>query len=244
MFILIATSFIAGILTVLTPCTLPLLPLILGGSVQNTNKRRPILIIISLALSVLIFTLIFKSVINAFTTDLQIIRVISGLIILALGLFYLFPNIWTKLTHRLGVHSSTNLFLTKSQKFGGDLSAILTGLALGPVFSSCSPMFGYILFAILPLNFIEGLICLIFFILGMSLFLILISVSGQKFVQKTKWATNPNGKLTKTIGIIFIIVGILIIFRIDKSIESFLLEQPFILNILPNRIEQNIINSL
>ncbi|MBE2279030.1 MAG: sulfite exporter TauE/SafE family protein [Ignavibacteriaceae bacterium] len=242
MITLLITSFFAGILTVLTPCSLPLLPIILGGSIENRSKKRPILIIASLGLSVFIFTLLLKTGLNAVLVDDRLIRFVSGVIILVLGLFTVFPFIWEKIVQKLNLSNKASEFLYFSKKRNGYLSAILTGLALGPVFSSCSPMYGYILFAVLPLNFTEGILCLLFFILGMSIFLLLISFLGQKLVSRTKWLSRSDNKLKKILGAIFVVIGILIIFRIDKAMESFLLEQPFIQSLLLNRIEQNIIN--
>lgn len=61
MFIIILISFFSGILTVLAPCVLPLLPVILGGSLAGQSKKRPYVIIASLILSLLLFTLLLKA---------------------------------------------------------------------------------------------------------------------------------------------------------------------------------------
>ena len=52
---LLFTAFIAGALTVLAPCVLPLLPIIIGGSVSGdtTDRRRPFIITGSLAVSLI-----------------------------------------------------------------------------------------------------------------------------------------------------------------------------------------------
>lgn len=50
-------SFVAGMITVLTPCVLPVLPVILGGSLTDQDKYRPRVIIVSFACSILLFTL-------------------------------------------------------------------------------------------------------------------------------------------------------------------------------------------
>jgi cytochrome c-type biogenesis protein len=49
--LLLLISFIAGILTVLAPCVLPLLPVIIGGSLSGNTKQksRPYIIAASLA---------------------------------------------------------------------------------------------------------------------------------------------------------------------------------------------------
>lgn len=244
MIILALTSFIAGILTVLSPCALPLLPVILGGSLQNNSRRRPLWIIGSLAVSILVFTLVIKAGVIFLNIDENLLRVLSGIVLLILGIFTFFPNLYGTIALKLGINQTSAEGMQKANQTKGTASAILTGLALGPVFTTCSPMFGYILFAILPVSLGEGLLYIIMFIAGLSLFLYLISVLGQRLISRTKWAANPNGNFKKFLGILFIVIGIMIIFKVDKYIESFLLEQPVIQNILFNRVEQNIIDSL
>lgn len=244
MITLLITSFIAGVLTILTPCALPLLPIILGGSLQNKSKIRPFIIIASLAVSVLLFTFTIKAGFFVLGFDDSILRILSGLIILILGVFTFFPNAWTTIMIKLGVEQASSQALVDSNKKSGVVSAILTGLALGPVFTTCSPLFGYILFAILPASFAEGTFYILMFVLGMSLFLLLIALAGQSIIKRAKWAADPSGKFKKVLGVIFIVVGIMIIFKVDKQIESFLLDQPFIQSILVNRLEQDFINTL
>lgn len=54
-------SFIAGILTILAPCVLPVLPVILAGSLTEKEKWYPYLVTLSLALSIVIFTVLLKA---------------------------------------------------------------------------------------------------------------------------------------------------------------------------------------
>ncbi len=67
MFLLIV-SFLAGVLTIAAPCILPLLPVIIGGSLIDSDKDkperawlRPVVITASLAVSVIVFTLLIKA---------------------------------------------------------------------------------------------------------------------------------------------------------------------------------------
>jgi hypothetical protein len=39
-----------------------------------------------------------------------------------------------------------------------------------------------------------------------------------------KWASNPNGVFQKIIGSIFVIVGLIVIFGIDKKVQEYVLE--------------------
>ena len=61
---LLLVSFIAGVLTVLAPCILPLLPVIVGGSLtgegKDAQKKKVFTIVLSLGLSVIVFTFLLK----------------------------------------------------------------------------------------------------------------------------------------------------------------------------------------
>ena len=89
-------SYIAGLLTTLAPCVLPLLPIILGGSLSGERKYkwRPYIITTSLAVSLILFTILLKASTILIGIDPKVWAVGSGLLVIALGLFMLFPDIW------------------------------------------------------------------------------------------------------------------------------------------------------
>ena len=59
---LLVIAFLSGVLTVLAPCVLPLLPIILGASAEDgNNKKIPLVIIGSLSVSILIFSILLKA---------------------------------------------------------------------------------------------------------------------------------------------------------------------------------------
>ena len=59
---LLIVSFLAWVLTILAPCVLPLLPVILWASVSEAeNKSRPYIIIASLWFSIILFSLLLKA---------------------------------------------------------------------------------------------------------------------------------------------------------------------------------------
>ncbi len=59
------------------------------------------------------------------------------------------------------------------------LRAILTGAALGPVFSTCSPTYALLLATVFPVSFISGIIYTLIYALGLSLILVLIILGGR-----------------------------------------------------------------
>lgn len=221
---LLIFSFVAGALTVLAPCILSLLPIIVGGSISESHSwRKPFVVTASLAFSIIIFTLILKFSTALLGIPPMVWEVVSGIIIILLGLSLLFPTIWEHAAAKLNI-SSGKLLGSAHQK-SGISGEIITGAALGPVFSSCSPTYAFILASVLPASFGLGLTYLIAYTLGLSLVLLLIALLGQQLIKKLQWASNPHGWFKRTIGILFIIVGILIATGLDKAIQTTLVER-------------------
>src|ERR1700757_3194337 len=94
--LLLLGAFVAGIITVFAPCVFALLPVIVGGSMTGDvkDKRRPLIIAASLAVSLIAFTLLLKFATLFIDVSPQVISYISGGIIVAIGLLMLFPNIY------------------------------------------------------------------------------------------------------------------------------------------------------
>jgi cytochrome c-type biogenesis protein len=224
---LLIVSFLAGALTVLAPCILPLLPIIIGGSLAGDHKvawKRTITIIVSLSISVIIFSLLLRASTVLLGVPQEFWQVVSGGIVLLLGINFLFPIIWTTISARLKLQQSTDIALGKASSKDGTFGAILTGAALGPVFSSCSPTYALILAAILPVSFGLGLLYLSAYVLGMSLMLLLVAYFGRQLTQRLGWSADEDGWFRRTLGILFIIVGLGVIFGWDKSLQAWLLD--------------------
>ncbi len=212
MFLLIG-AFIAGVLTVLAPCVLPLLPVIIGGSVSGDtkDKRRPLIIAASLAVSLIVFTLLLKVTTLFINIPPNAITYFSGGLIIAIGLATLFPSVYTRLTARLGFeHRAQKLLGTGTKNRNHIIGPIITGAALGPVFSSCSPIYGYILATVLPVHFAQAMAYIVSYVVGLALIMLVIGYYGQRFTSKLKFASNPKGLFQRGLAVVFIVVGVLI----------------------------------
>ncbi len=220
-------SILAGILTVLAPCILPLLPVLIGAKEEGRIiSKRAVRIISSLILSIIIFTLFIKSSTLFFAFGENFWQYFSGILIILTGIFITFPNLWNYLpfVNTLSIKSNQSLGRGfKAKSLSGD---IIIGLSLGPVFSTCSPTYLFILATILPSSFISGAFYLIGFLLGLSISLLLIAYFGENLVSKlTK--NNSTEKVKKFFGILIIIVGILIITGLDKEIQNKILDSGY-----------------
>ena len=236
---LLLLSFIAGILTVLAPCVLPLLPIIIGGSATDTSKWRPYIITLSLAVSLFIFTLLIKISTIFINVDPSFWKYVSGFLLVFMGLISVFPAIWDKISIKFNLSGNSDKLLDKAGKKSGFLGAALTGAALGPVFSSCSPTYAVALSTILQGDLYNGLINMLAYILGLSLIMLLVSLLGKRIIKRLRFAANPNGIFKKVLGVLFVIVGIMIISGFDKTLELYVSERT-VFN--PANLEQTLLS--
>ena len=239
--LLLIVSFIAGILTILAPCVLPVLPVILGSSVNDkkANKKKTLTIIVSLGVSVILFTLLLK--VSTLFIDIPEYtwKIVSGVIILILGLITIFPSLWeNKFIAKLSRKSNIALGKGDQKKsFWGD---VIVGASLGPVFSTCSPTYFIILATVLPVSPLLGLVYLLAYALGLCLALFAVALIGQRIVNRLGVAANPDGWFKKTLGILFVIVAIGILTGADKKLQTYILDKGFF---DVTKIEQKLLGS-
>lgn len=229
---LIPISFLAGVLTVLAPCILPLLPVIIGGSIDADHKsiKRPLIITGSLAISIVVFTLLLKASTAFITIPDAFWSYFSGIIILIFAFTLLFPDAWAKITNKFShgkLEQGSQKLMYKMFKKEGTGAAIVLGAAMGPVFASCSPTYFLILGTVLPASFATGLVNLLAYALGLAAIMLLIAFLGKRVMKVMNVAANPKGWFKRGLGVLFLVVGVSIMFGLDKQLETYILDQGY-----------------
>lgn len=226
-------AFLAGILTVLAPCVLPLLPVIVGGSLTDgkVHIRRAFTVTVSLGVSVIAFTFILK--VSTLFVDIpqSVWSWVSATILFVFGLITLFPKLWDRFTSKTPflnrLNRSSNQLLGagyQRQSFWGD---VIVGASLGPVFSTCSPTYFVILATVLPASLLVGFIDLLAYTVGLCSALLVVALVGQKILDRLGVAADPEGWFKRTLGVIFIVVAVAIASGSDKVIEARILASGF-----------------
>lgn len=219
--LLFIIAFLAGILTILAPCVLPLLPVIVGGSISGErNMRRATVVIFSLALSLIAFTFLLKLSTVFINIPQSVWAYISGGLILIFGLITLFPELFDRIGVVAGINRNANSMLAtgfKKKTFWGD---VIIGAALGPVFSTCSPTYFVIVALAVSQSIVLGMVYLLAYVAGLCAVLFLVAFIGQRIVDRLGGAADPRGWFKRILGIIFVLLGIAIMFGIDKQIEK------------------------
>jgi cytochrome c-type biogenesis protein len=225
--ILIVGALVAGVLTTLAPCVLPPLPVVVGGSIDQSGRKarqRAIVITASLGISVVLFTLILKASTALIGVPTEVWQWVSGILLIALGAISVFPSLWEAVSMRLSLQSRSTKRLVEARQRQGVSGAVLTGAALGPVFTSCSPLYGYVIVTVLPASFIRGITMLLAYTIGLCGTLLIISLLGQRAIGKARWAADPHGWFRRGLGVLFIFVGIAVIAGWDKDLQTWVIE--------------------
>ena len=138
--IIIAT--LAGAVTVAAPCTLPVLPILLGASVAQTSNVRPLFIALGFVTSFSVVAISFGTITQILGVDQNTLRAIAIPILLVFGLLMLWPTPFEWLVaHGRGLVDRSKI---TRQTPGGNVSGFLLGTTLGLVWTkvgrSCSSM--------------------------------------------------------------------------------------------------------
>jgi cytochrome c biogenesis protein CcdA/thiol-disulfide isomerase/thioredoxin len=229
---IILISFFSGVLTVLAPCVLPLLPVILGGSLAGQSKKRPYIIIVSLIISLLLFTLLLKASTVLIQVDPDVWEYVAGGLLVLFSITLISPNAWVWVMDKTGIEKLSQNSLEAASHKEGIWWPIALGAALGPVFSSCNPTYTVLLATILPASMTMGLIGLGAYFVGLGIILLLIVHFGRSIIGRFAFFSNPRGVFRRTLGVIILIVGLLVMTGYIKKVEAYIIEKNIFVNTL------------
>lgn len=221
---LLIVSFLAGILTVLAPCVVSILPILLARGVGDAKSRSAFWVIVGLCASIIIFSVLLKASTLLINVPTEFWRTVSGGIIIVFGVCTVWPGIWEAVTLRTRFVFGAQAVMGEAAKRRGVWGDILLGASLGPVFSACSPTYALVVATILPVQPLVGLVYLTAFVLGLALMLALIALFGTRIVRKLGWSLDPHGLFRRVLGIVLIVVGVLILTGLDKVLLGWLVE--------------------
>lgn len=204
-------AFIEGFALIISPCILPILPIILAGGVTG-GKQRPIGIIIGFTLFFALFALLSGELIRHIGINLDIVRKISYVLIALFGLILISDNlsqIFSRLTQRLADKGGD--YADKNQG-SGLWSGILFGALVSLIWVPCG---GPILAAAIvsmavQKTFLDSFITFLFFALGSVLPMILIVIAGKKIMSKTSFLKKHAHILRKSLGALIVLMALLL----------------------------------
>ena len=216
MLLLLGFAFVAGIVTVLSPCILPILPIILSSSIGG--RAKPYGIVLGFVTSFTVFTLFLTAIVKATGIPADSLRSVSILILFGFGLSLLFPKFQEVLEI---MFSKFSRFVPDNSKKSGFGGGFVIGLSVGLLWTPCV---GPILASVISLALtgevtVQAFLITLAYSLGTAIPMFLIMTGGRKVVEKI----NPV-KIQKMFGVIMILTAIGIYFNVDRKFQTWVLD--------------------
>lgn len=218
-------ALVAGVLTTLNPCVLPMLPLVLTGALAQ-GRWGPVVLVLGLILS---FTTIGVGLtVIGFGAGLggELIRYGAATLLLATGLLLTNATAQAAFARLMSpVSNSANNQLNKI-RVEGNPGQFLLGVLLGAIWSPCvGPTLGAAMaLAAQGQDILDVTITMIVFSFGMSLVFLLIAY-GSRFTFNSRGTLIAIAAKARPIfGWLLILTGALILSGFDKILEAELLK--------------------
>ncbi|ROH86340.1 cytochrome c biogenesis protein CcdA [Pseudomethylobacillus aquaticus] len=219
-------SFLAGTLSVLAPCVLPLLPILLGSAL-NTHKLGPLALAAGLAITFTVIGVLIASSGAVLGLEQDTLRRFAAVLLILFGVVLLSSHLqhyFSRLTAGLGNSGNNLLYRLSGDTLAGQF---LLGCVLGLVWSPCvGPTLGAaITLASQGESLLHVTLVMAMFGMGAGLPLIALGLLSRQAMLRLRGKLMQAGKVGKQVmGIALLVVGLLILTGFDKSIESGLLD--------------------
>lgn len=224
MILLIAFAFLAGIITVLSPCILPILPIILTSSIGgvNTGKSRPIGVVIGFVLSFTFFTLFLSAIVRLSGIPAETLRFVSVIVVAGFGVSLFVPQFQT-FVERL--FSKLSGFIPNNQGKTGLGGGLLIGFSVGLLWTPCvGPILASVIsLAITGTVTFDAFLITLAYSLGTAIPMFLIMLGGQNALRRIPWLLANLGHVQKVFGVLMILTAIGILFNVDRRFQTFVL---------------------
>ena len=219
-------AYLAGVVTILSPCVLPLLPIILGGSF-NEHKRGPLFLVAGLILSFTTFGMVVATVGFSIGLTTGVLQSIAATLMITFGVILLFNPLYQRFSAIASSSTSGMNSKISGLQFSGGKGQFALGALLGAVWSPCvGPTLGAaISLAAQGQDLFYAAMVMFVFSVGTSTPILVMSLASQRTMMNMKNKMMGASKWMKpTMGGIFVVVGVMIITGFMVTLEEAMLE--------------------
>jgi cytochrome c biogenesis protein CcdA/thiol-disulfide isomerase/thioredoxin len=211
MVVLLGIAFLAGVITAVSPCVLPVLPIVLAGGASG-GRRRPYAIVAGLVTMFVVSILFATYILRKLGLPEDLLRNLAIVLLFVVAATLLFPKLALLLERALaplGRRPGT-----------GDLGGgFLLGCALGFAFVPCGgPILAYVSAQAASVNFgFRPVALAIAYALGASAVLLAIALGGQRVAKPLR---THSMRLRTGLGLVIAAAALALVFHVDTKLQT------------------------
>lgn len=217
----LALAFVAGLVTILNPCVLPLVPIIIATA-MGKSRWGPAALAAGLVLSFSVFGLLILTFGFSIGIDERVVRLVAGGLLIAAGIVLLVPRAQMALSGAAAPVTGAGQRLLGRTSGDGAAGQFLVGLLLGLVWAPCvGPTLGIAIAAAAQgENLLSAFGIFLIFGLGVATSILAFAYGSRKAMGERSKTMQGLAKYAKPIlGASVLVAGLLVVTGADKMIE-------------------------
>ena len=215
-------ALLAGVVTIAAPCTLPVLPILLGASVGQTGRTRPAMIALGFVISFSAAALLLSALTRIFDFDPNVLRTGAAILLLVFGALMIWPAPFEWLSIRISGFASSSAGNAASRQ--GNIGGFVLGTTLGLVWTPCAgPVLGSILTIVATSKDTAWASTqLIVYAIGAAIPMLVIAYGGQAVTTRVRSIAKISPRLQQGFGVVVIAFAVASYFQYDTLIVAWL----------------------
>ena len=218
-------ALLAGVLTIASPCVLPILPIVLGTAIQRTSRTRPLFIVLGFVLAFAALGMLLESVSQSVSVAQDTLRVVAIAMLALAGLSMLWrrPYDWVMASLNERLYS---LGASAGNTGSGNLGGFALGMSLGAVWTPCAgPVLASILVLVAKAQDVSwSALLLLLYAIGAGIPMLAIAYGGQFMTVRVRFVANYAQRLQKIFGLLIVLTAGAIYFQYDTLIYAWISE--------------------
>lgn len=216
-------AFAAGVLTIASPCVLPMAPVVLGASIAQQGRMRPLFVALGFVVAFSAAALVLGAFSSALPASPGVLRGIAALGLAAFGVLMLWTRPMDALSERLGgVMTRVDGFSRRAG--GGNAGGFVLGLALGVLWTPCAgPVLGSILTLIATATSLAWAAVLLgCYALGAGIPMLAIGYGGQYATTRIRRVSPYTAGMQRAFGVLVIAIAVATAFQLDTPVVAWI----------------------
>jgi len=225
-------GLVSGLITAISPCVLPVLPVVLTSTIQDgaASRRRPFVVVGGLVTSFGVFTLLGGALLSLLHLPQDVLRWTGIVVLSVVGLGLLWP--------RIGHLLEAPFVYTRIPRLNRDGNGFVLGLGLGLVFVPCAgPILASITVLAATARIGPGLVLLTAaYCIGIAVPLLAFALAGQRITARIRFVRERTVLMRGIAGGVMIATALVIALNLAEPLQRVV---PGWLTAASDRIQSN-----